>query len=157
MAFKVLDTSIIPLISTPQLQSGNEAVSSSELGLIGMHCNVRHHNRGSLCPVCSHSSCWLWENMKEEAKTRVAKKRTLQRRTQNNLSQYYKTQNAYFHSLLTHGQYETPHSTVPLNPWTVIIYSDLRGCVAFITVFCCIHLQPKNCMKRDHLPNITPP
>lgn len=22
-----------------------------------MHCNVRHHNRGSLYPVCSHSSC----------------------------------------------------------------------------------------------------
>lgn len=108
---------------------GNEAVFSSKLGLIGMHCNVRHHNRGSLYPVCSHSSCWLWENMKEEAKTRVAKKRTQQRRTRNNLSQYYKTQNAYFHILLTDIQYETPHLAVPLNPWTVIIYSDLRGCV----------------------------
>lgn len=141
MAFKVLDISIIPLESTPQLQSGNEAVFSSDLGLIGMHCNVRHHNRGSLCPVCSHSSCWLWENMKEEAKTRVAKKRTLQRRTWNNLSQYYKTQNAYFHSLLTHIQYETPHSTVPLNPWAVIIYSDRRRCMCIYHSFL-LHTSP---------------
>lgn len=73
--------------------------------------------------------------MKEEAKTRVAKKRTQQRRTRNNLSQYYKTQNAYFHILLTDIQYETPHSAVPLNPWTVIIYSDLRGCVCIYHSF----------------------
>lgn len=73
--------------------------------------------------------------MKEEAKIQVAKKRTLRRRTQNNLSQYSKTQNAYFRILLTDSQYETPHSALPLNPWTVIIYSDLRGGVCIYQFF----------------------
>lgn len=102
--------------------------------------------------------------MKEEGKTRVAKKRTHQRRTWNNLSQYYKTQNAYFHILLTDIQYETLRSTVPLNPWTVIIYSDLRGCVCIYHSFFSAHISNQkkpttttnkqtnkkpNCMERE--------
>lgn len=115
-----------------------------------MRCNVTQCNRESLYLVCSHSSCWLWENMKEEAKTRMAKKKTLQRRKLNNMSQYYKAQNAYFHILLMYFQYETSRSTVTFKPWTIISYSDTRSCVCIYDSFCCTHLQSKNCMEREH-------
>lgn len=95
-----------------------------------------------VCILCAHiPPAGSEKTWRKKVKLEWPKKRTHQRRTWNNLSQYYKTQNAYFHILLTDIQYETLRSTVPLNPWTVIIYSDLRGCVCIYHSFL-LHTSP---------------